>query len=62
MAPNKSFNSRYFWTRICFALGLLLPTLELHSIPGRTGSNFRIFYNAALRFGNSAMSFTCPIL
>lgn len=53
MAPNMSFNTRYFWTYICFALGLLLLALELHSISGRIGSDYRIFYNAALRFGSN---------
>jgi hypothetical protein len=54
MAPNKSFNTHYFWAYVCFALGLLLLVLELHSISGHIGSDYRIFYNAALRFGNNA--------
>lgn len=54
MAPNKSFNTHYFWAYICFALGLFLLVLELHSISGHIGSDYRIFYNAALRFSNSA--------
>jgi alpha-1,2-mannosyltransferase len=54
MPLNKSFNTRHFWAYLCFAFGLLLLVLELHSISGHIGSDFRIFYNAALRFNNNA--------
>ena len=53
MAPNKSFNTNYLWAYICFALGLFLLALELHSMSGHIGSDYRIFYNAALRFSNN---------
>jgi hypothetical protein len=53
MGPNKSFNTHHFWAYIFFAFGLLLLVLELHSISGHIGSDYRIFYNSALRFGNN---------
>jgi hypothetical protein len=53
MAPNKSFKTNYVWAYICFALGLCLLALELHSISGHIGSDYRIFYNAAVRFSNN---------
>lgn len=54
MTPNKSYNLHQFSAYACCAFGLLLLALELLSISGHIGSDYRIFYNAALRFGHDA--------
>jgi hypothetical protein len=56
MTLNKSFNKKHFWAYIWLALGLLLLALEIHSFSGHIGSDYRIFYKAAIRFRTNASS------
>lgn len=54
MNSDRIFNAR-FWPYVFLFGGILLLALEIKSVYGHIGSDYRIFYNAAIRFNSNPL-------
>jgi len=54
MNSDRKFNAR-FWPYVFLFGGILLLALEIKSVYGHIGSDYRIFYNAAIRFNSNPL-------